>query len=178
MTASFQGFLTKYCKELTSSDTTSLKKLFALADSEYPRAYEPLLLLAVCNGREDYLLKQARASSVFSVYSKFLEDWEKSNMPVEEFLLTLEERNRFRRPLTAWLTERGRLAADREMLVNVASTLSALLKTKGISRAHACKLTNVNKGNFYAFLKGDTSKLSRKTAMHIYRQLSEAELKA
>lgn len=57
MSTLLQGFLTKYCKELTSSNTTSLKQLFNLADSEFPRAYEPLLLLAVCSGREAYLLK-------------------------------------------------------------------------------------------------------------------------
>ena len=33
MSTSFQGFLTKYCKELPSSNTTSLKQLFNLAES-------------------------------------------------------------------------------------------------------------------------------------------------
>lgn len=172
MSTSFQGFLTKYCKEFTSSNTTSLKQLFNLADSEFPRAYEPLLLLAVCSGREAYLLKQAQGSSVFSVYSKFLENWKKSEMSLEEYLLTLEERNRFRRPLTAWENENNQLAADRIVLANISKALDKLLKEKSMSRAHACKLVDVNKGNFYAFLKGDASKFSRKTAMRIYQQIS------
>lgn len=35
-----------------------------------------------------------------------------------------------------------------------------------MTRAEACRVTRLNKGNFYAFLKGDTSKMSRKTAMN------------
>lgn len=172
MNRSFQGFLTKYCKELTSSDTTSLKKLFALADSGYSRAYEPLLLLAACSGREAYLLRQAQGSSVFPAYSEFLENWKKSRKPLEDYLSTLEERDRFRRPLIAWQNECNRLTNDRKTLAKVSCALREILEEKGLSRAQACKLTGVNKGNFYAFLKGDTSKFSRKTAMQIYRQLS------
>lgn len=172
MSATFQGFLTKYCKELTSSDTTSLKKLFVLADSEYPRAYEPLLLLALCTEREAYLLKQAQGSPVLSVYLDFLDRYRESGLSLEDYLSSLEEKDRFKRPLAAWQNECNRLASDREVLANVSKALCELLEEKGITRAHACKLLNINKGNFYAFLKGDVSKLSRKTAMRIFRQLS------
>ncbi len=171
MSPSFRGFLTKYCKELTSSNTTSLKKLFQLADSQCPRAYEPLLLLAICTQREEYLLKQAQGSSVLSQYENFLAAWTESEQPLEEYLETLESGNRFRRPLTAWNAEQDRLKNDREVLANVAKALQSLLDAKHVTRAAACKLTQVNKGNFYAFLKGDPSKLSRKTAMRIYRQI-------
>lgn len=171
MKATFRGFLTKYCKELTSSNTVSLKKLFQLADSEYPRAYEPLLLLAICEERETYLLKQAQKSAILSRYESFLSKWKANGKSLETYLATLEEGNRFRRPLDAWLAEQDRVKDDRKMLVQVAHALSRLLDAKHITRAAACRLTHVNKGNFYAFLKGDTSKLSRKTAMRIYRQI-------
>lgn len=171
MSQSFRGFLSKYCKELTSSNTTSIKKLFHLADSEYPRAYEPLLLLAICEGRIQYLLKQAQESSVLLRYEELLNAWGKSGQSLEAYLETLSEDDRFRRPLSAWQAEQARLQDDRKVLAQVAKNLSALLDAKHITRAAACKLVQVNKGNFYAFLKGDSSKLSRKTAMRIYRQI-------
>lgn len=171
MKSTFRGFLTKYCKELTSSNTASLKKLFQLADSEYPRAYELLLLLAICEGRETYLLKQAQRSDILPRYESFLSKWKASGKSLEAYLATLEEGDRFRRPLDAWLAEQDRVKDDREMLVQVAHALSRLLDAKHITRAAACRLTHVNKGNFYAFLKGDASKLSRSTAMRVYRQI-------
>lgn len=174
MRLSFRGFLAKYCKELTSSDTTSLKKLFELADTEYPRAYEPLLLLAICDQRQDYLLKQAQSSSILHVYIAFLSDWKNSGLELEEYLLAREDGDRFKRPLIAWRAQCDRIASDRKVLVGVSRALNELLEAKKMTRAQACKSLNINKGNFYAFLKGDTSKLSRKTAMRIYRQLSAA----
>lgn len=171
MSQSFRGFLSKYCKELTGSNTTSIKKLFHLADSEYPRAYEPLLLLAISDNRVPYLLKQAQGSSVLPRYEELLNAWEKSKQPLEAYLETLSEDNRFRRPLSAWQAEQARLKDDRKVLAQIAKSLSDILNAKHITRATACKLAQVNKGNFYAFLKGDPSKLSRKTAMRIYRQI-------
>ena len=47
-----------------------------------------------------------------------------------------------------------------------------LLADKNMTRAEACRVTRLNKGNFYAFLKGDTSKMSRKTAMNAYREIA------
>lgn len=173
MSLSFQGFLTKYCKELTASDTSSLKKLFKLADSQYPRAYEPLLLLALCQQREDYLLKQAEGTSAYERYVDFISEWKKSGKPLADYLSTLDPNDRFRRPLTAWQAAAERLSADRKVLLQVSNALASLLEAKRITRAQACKLTNVNKGNFYAFLKGDPTKLSRKTAMRIYREIEK-----
>lgn len=173
MKLSFRGFLVKYCKELTSSNTTSLKKLFQLADTEYSRVYEPLLLLAICDQREEYLLKQAKNSDVLPKYLMFLSSWKKSKKPLCKYLGTLEDDDRFKRPLTAWKAEQSRLEDDRKTLINVASALLTLLRTKELTRAQACRLVKVNKGNFYAFLKGDSSKLSRKTAMRIYRQIEK-----
>lgn len=51
-------------------------------------------------------------------------------MSLEEYLLTLEERNRFRRPLTAWENENNQLAADRIVLANISKALDKLLKEK------------------------------------------------
>ena len=65
----------------------------------------------------------------------------------------------------------GRLAEDRAMLVNVIEAIKSLFNQKGLSKAEACRATGLNKGNFYAFLKGDTTKISRHTAVAAYDKL-------
>ena len=50
--------------------------------------------------------------------------------------------------------------------------LRGALSVGNMTRAEACRVTRLNKGNFYAFLKGDTSKMSRKTAMNAYREIA------
>ena len=44
-----------YCQELTGLQTTSLKKFLAAVLDDAPRAFEPLVLLAIAQGRESYL---------------------------------------------------------------------------------------------------------------------------
>lgn len=172
MSRSFKNFLTAYCQELTGTKTTSLKKLFLAAESDSPRVREPLMLLALTQGREAYLLRLADGTEVNEHYQEFLNAFSESDLVLEEYLLTLPERNRFRRPLDAWFAEKGRLGEDRAMLLNVASVIKDLLNQKGLSRAEACRVTGLNKGNFYAFLKGDTAKLSRSTAIAAYDKLA------
>lgn len=81
----------------------------------------------------------------------FLRIGKRAKMSLEEYLLTLEERNRFRRPLTAWENENNQLAADRIVLANISKALDKLLKEKSMSRAHACKLVVSIKGIFTHF---------------------------
>ena len=61
MACSFRYFLLKRCQGLTGLNTTSTKKFFAAAEDAHPEAFAPLLLLAICDGREEYLLRRADA---------------------------------------------------------------------------------------------------------------------
>ncbi|WP_172136218.1 helix-turn-helix transcriptional regulator [Adlercreutzia sp. ZJ473] len=167
----FRGFLLKYCQELAGAQTSSLKKLFAIAKQGRPRVFEPLLLLSLCDHREGYLIKQAVGSSMFDSYRRITTRFHHSGLALKRFLDTLPERSRYKRPLIAWRAEKARKQTDRQTLQRVATSLVTLLEQKGISRAEACRITGLNKGNFYAFLKGDASKLSRGTAMRAYRTL-------
>lgn len=46
------------------------------------------------------------------------------------------------------------------------------LEDAGLSRPEACRLLGLNKGNFYAFMKGDLTKLSRATAIDACQTLA------
>ncbi len=176
MTCLFRTFLIKYCQSLTSQKTTSLKKFFHAAETDCPRAIEPLLLLAILDCRLDYLLRQARNTETYEEYDKFITGWHKSQQPLEKYLRTLPSDNRFRRPLSAWESESSQLEKDRKVLKQVSDSFNSVLDQKQLSRAEACRITNLNKGNFYAFLKGDTTKLSRNTATKAYRKILEYKM--
>ena len=170
MSRSFQGFLLDYCKDLTEMNTTSLKK-FAGKIEAYPRAAEPLLLLAITNGRIDYLMRHAGNGSLAASYRVFLAHYRASGKDLEAFLSDLPDNDRFKKVLLAWRAESEKLQRDRNTLANIVPAFSDLLARTGMSRAEACRRVGLDKGNFYAFLKGDVTRLSRDTAIKAYRTL-------
>uniref|UniRef100_UPI0013EA2441 hypothetical protein n=1 Tax=Adlercreutzia sp. ZJ138 TaxID=2709405 RepID=UPI0013EA2441 len=111
-------------------------------------------------------------------YQEITTRFHQSGLALELFLETLPERSRYKRPLVAWRAESARRQTDQQTLQNVAASLVMLLEQKGVSRAEACRIAELNKGNFYAFLKGDTSKLSRDTAMRTYKTLRSLPTRA
>ena len=173
MTGSFERFLTRYCQELTGLRTTSLKLLFEAVRADAPRAAEPLLLLALVRGRENFLLRRACGTPYEARFRTLLTRLEESGLPLEAYLPSLPEGDRHRKTWAAWQSERTRLERDRKTLANVRDRMDELLRAKSLSRAEACRLVGLNKGNFYAFMKGDVSKLSRETAVAAYRKLAE-----
>lgn len=173
MTGSFERFLTRYCQELTGIRTTSLKLFFEAVRTDEPRAAEPLLLLALLQGREGFLLRRASGTPYEARFRAFLVKLEESGLPLEPYLRSLPEGDRHRKAWAAWQSERTRLERDRKTLANVRDRMDELLRAKNLSRAEACRLLGLNKGNFYAFMKGDVSKLSRETAIASYRKLTE-----
>ena len=172
MTGSFERFLTRYCQELTGLSTTSLKLFFEAVRTDAPRAAEPLLL-ALLQGREGFLLRRASGTPYEERFRAFLARHEESALPLEPYLRSLPEGDRCRKAWAAWQSERTRLERDRKTLANVRDRMDELLRAKNLSRAEACRLLGLNKGNFYAFMKGDVSKLSRETAVASYRMLAE-----
>lgn len=174
MSRNLYGFMLGYCQELTGLGTSSLKKLFSSVRDGHPRAAEPLMLLAIAQGREAYLCNLSRSTPYESAYRDFAKRFEESGKDAEEFASSLPATDRFGKAAAAWMSEKQRLERDRSTLKGVAAEMNRILEEKGISRATACNALGLDKGNFYAFLKGDVRRLSRKTALDAYRQLSRA----
>ena len=68
----FQGFLTRYVKQLSMSDTNSFYKLAAEAGEDNPRLREPLLLYAVYSGKQTVLLQAVKDLELRSEYQKLV----------------------------------------------------------------------------------------------------------
>ena len=106
------------------------------------------------------------------MFDKFVEHWHASGVPLEVYLGMLPDGDPFKTILVEWRTDSSRIEVDRKILKYVSTAFGDLLADKNMTRAEACRVTRLNKGNFYAFLKGDTSKMSRKTAMNAYREIA------
>lgn len=172
MSRSFKGFLQAYAQELTGRQTTSLKKLSEAVVGDSPRAAETLLLLALASGREDYLMRQVRGTSLEGSYRAALVDLERTGGLLEPWLEQLPDQDRYRKVWNAWRSEATRLERDRRMLPGVRDAIERIMAEQGMTRAQACRVAGLNKGNFYAFMKGDVSRLSRETAVNAYRRLA------
>ncbi|MCR2035260.1 helix-turn-helix domain-containing protein [Adlercreutzia mucosicola] len=172
MSRSFKGFLQAYAQELTGCGTSSIKKLFEAVVGDSPRGAEALLLLALASGRADYLMRQADGTSFEAAYRTALADLDRAGGILEKWLEQLPDQNRYRKVWNAWRSEATRLERDRRMLPGVRDAIDRVMAERGMTRAQACRLTGLNKGNFYAFMKGDVAKLSRETAVNAYRTLA------
>ena len=106
------------------------------------------------------------------MFDEFVEHWHASGRPLEVYLGMLPDGDPFKTILVEWRTDSSRIEVDRKILKYVSTAFGDLLADKNMTRAEACRVTRLNKGNFYAFLKGDTSKMSRKTAMNAYREIA------
>ena len=58
----FEGFLKGYCRELSGQQSLSFRKLVEQAMTDAPRVAEPLFLLALAQGKVEYVLEIGRAS--------------------------------------------------------------------------------------------------------------------
>lgn len=174
MACSFRYFLLKRCQGLTGLNTTSTKKFFAAAEDAHPEAFAPLLLLAVWRRtlENDLPSGAAEGTKAAEMFDEFVEHWHASGRPLEVYLGMLPDGDPFKTILVEWRTDSSRIEVDRKILKYVSTAFGDLLADKNMTRAEACRVTRLNKGNFYAFLKGDTSKMSRKTAMNAYREIA------
>ncbi len=171
MSRNLKGFMIGYCQELTGLQTTSLKKFLAAVLDDTPRAFEPLVLLAIAQGREDYLERLAADTPLALRCSDLVAKYRDSGLSPEQFARSLPTDDRLGKAAAAWRSEVGRLARDRKTLEGVARAMLQLMEEKGITRAQACRQLGLDKGNFYAFLKGDVTRLGRTTAISAYHRL-------
>lgn len=163
----FKGFLKEYCRELSGLETASLRRLMVKADSDAPRVAEPLFCLACEEGKLDYLLKNARGTWMESQW----EELAPGAMKYKDTRTWLEEckevPDRYAQVLSAYESQWDLLNADRRMNALMRErTLRALSRT-GMTRYQLSKRLGINKGNLYAYLNGDDSKVGKQTARKI-----------
>ena len=178
MRQTFKGFLKAYCAELSGERTASLRRLVRLATGDAPRIAEPLFLLALEQEQLPYLLALSCGTRLEEEYAR-LETVVGRYGTALDFLESPDAPKRYKDVLAAYRASDDLLAADRRIASLMRTKTLEALKASGLSRYRLCRELNLNMGNVYAYLKGDSSKVSRVTARRImeYAQAQVAPLR-
>ncbi len=170
MRCSLKQFALTYLQELTGLKTTSIKLFFSSLEQN-PRAKEALFVFALASKREEYLLRLSSHTAFEESYYREYDAFKRARCSLPEWLESLPNTNRYRKVWNAWQSSSTQLQRDRNMMQNVRDAIERELMRRGIKRAYICKQLRINKGNFYAFMKGDMSKMSREKAIAAYDAL-------
>ncbi len=174
MHRTFKGFLKAYCASLSGLRTTSLRRLCMSAATDAPRVAEPLFLLALEEGKVDYLLRLSKETWMYEGY-ELLARCAKGYTDAELFV-----RNegglpaRVESVLNAFESQGDILSADRRIIALIRPRILGLLDKAGMTRYALCRALGLNMGNVYAYLAGDDTKVSRTTAHRMLEYLETA----
>ena len=173
MNLTFEGFLKGYCRELSGQQSLSVRKLVDQAKAAEPRVAEPLFLLALAQGKADYVLKLSQSSWMEKDYQYVLSLFDRAgDLPA----LCTDEKlpNRYANVWRAYRGVKERPAADRRVNALMRKRTLDALRESGVTRYGLCRDLRLNKGNVYAYLSGDDSKVSRETARRIMAYAEKA----
>ena len=161
----FKGFLTRYVKELSYSNTLDLKKLAAEV-AENHRLRAPLVLYAVVTGKDallqDHLQKVKGGDQLCAMLSTL------RNKDVEKLLEDKEAPDEYLKVWNSYLVSSAAPDREEELKAAMRKKILQLLDEKQCSNYRVYKDLNLNPGNINSWLKnGDGSKVSYQTAERI-----------
>ena len=171
----FSGFLTRYVRQLSLNDTTSLFTLAKEAAGPNPRLREPVALYALWSGKEALLVRAAKDSELAKFYSDFFANYSKDL--VEQALKgqapPLSEA--FHKVWRSYKSVQNQPAADSHTKELMRKKLLRLQEKKGITNYRLYTDLKLNPGNFNAWLKhGESRKVSLETARRALRYTDNA----
>lgn len=172
MNLTFEGFLKGYCRELSGQQSLSFRKLVKQAMTDAPRVAEPLFLLALAQGKAEYVLGLSEGSwmeegyrDVFFLYGQ--------TGSLASLCAGDKLPNRYANVWRAYRGMKEKPVADRRVNALMRKRTLEALEESGVTRYGLCRALHLNKGNVYAYLAGDDSKVSRKTARRIMEYAEE-----
>lgn len=167
MNLTFKGFLKAYCRELSGQESLSFRKLTQLAESETPHVAEPMLLLAMCEDKKDYVIELTQGTWMDKSFAEALKFYEVGE-DAEKFASSPKLPNRFSNVYHAYEAKKNAVQADRRLNKLMRTKTLEALKKNGLTCYKLCKDLGLNKGNVYAYLNAeDDSKVSCETAKKI-----------
>lgn len=172
MNLTFEGFLKGYCRELSGQQSLNFRKLVERATTVEPRVAEPLFLLALAQGKAEYVLGLSEGSWMEEGYRGVLSLYNQAGSLVS--LCAKDDLpNRYANVWRAYRGVKEKLAADRRVNALMRKRTLEALAGSSLSRYGLCRDLHLNKGNVYAYLAGDDSKVSRETARRIMEYAEE-----
>lgn len=171
----FKGFLSRYVKQLSVNDTSSLYKLAMEASTNNPRLREPLLLYAMFSDKQDVLMRAIKTPDLRSEFENIT-----LRYTVAEVLNMLEERSvllseDYHKVWRSYISEKNRHKNDDYTKELVLKKVRRLQTTSDISNYRIYSDLGLNPGNLNAWLKhGDCGKVSLTTARKVLSYVESA----
>jgi hypothetical protein len=159
----FEGFLRRYVRELSTEKTNNIYKLTREAESSNPRLREPLLLYAFFNGKEDEL-KNAMAHSpelekIFSpVFAHYASpEALKRDLLDDQAMLP----NEYKKAYRSFQALQNGLQNDSHTKSLMRAKIETLKQQKSITNYRIYTDLHLNPGNFNDFMRnGKLEKIS------------------
>ena len=164
------GFLTQYVRKLSYGNTNNIYKLADEVNRGHYRLREPLVLYAMCSGKEALLLRAAKHSALYEHGSKMFATYNKDNIE-----LALQDDNRFlnseyKKVWSSYQCAKNKLQSDNHTKELIRQKIKQIQQQKCISNYKIYTGLKLNKGNVNAWLKdGVQSKVSLNTARLILK---------
>ena len=166
----FKGFLARYVKQLSKSNTNSLYKLAKEASNDNARLREPLLLFALCSDKQTVLLQATKDENLLAEYQKMISLYTASHM-----MQMLEERdsmlpNGYHKVWSSYQVQKNRGKSDDHTKELIRQKIKGLQEEHGVSNYRIYTDLKLNPGNVNAWLKhGEADKVSLETTRTILR---------
>ncbi len=171
-TLTFSGFLSRYVRQLSGTDTTSLQKLTVVASEEMPRLAEPLLLYALYTEKQALLLQTAKDTSLYPEYHLLLNAYTRETMTEGLVSGSPLLADGYHKVWRTYLSLRDRNKADDHTKELMRQKILRLQTSSGITSYRIYTDLKLNPGNVNAWLKhGDARKVSLATARKILQYL-------
>ena len=164
----FRGFLARYVKELSISNTNSLYRLVEEASCDNPRLKAPVLLFALYSGKQTVLLQAAKDQNLLAEYQKMV-----SQYSVDMMTQMLEDNdsalpNEYQKVWRSFQTQKNRGQSENHTKELMRLKIMRLQEQSGVSNYRIYTDLNLNPGNVNAWLKhGVPDKVSLETARMI-----------
>ncbi len=168
------GFLKKYLVDLSGKKSENLSNLAYEADHNNPRLKEPLVLYAYFCKEPTTVKRQFANSSLYEEFCLFLKKFPKKEDAIN-YLSQTSQIDNYRKVYKSFISKRDRHKQEDALKKALQEEVLSVLNNKKISAYKLLKeeCLNLNKGNFYAFLRGNTSCITVSSAYNVVKYLNQ-----
>lgn len=173
----FQGFLIRYLKSLSSRNSSSFRALATEAISESPRLREPLAVLSVITGASPRLMKLWAGTRPGELFSPFLMCYDQDSL-----LAALKDPDstispEVRKVWVSYTTERDKHLHDAELKKLLCARVSQLQAQSSLSTYRACKDLSLNNSNVCTWIRtGQPQYVTLADAKRLYEYFNASSL--
>lgn len=173
---SFNGFLRKYIDELSYQGGENLCKLALEADTRNPRLKEPLVLYAYFVKDSITVKRQFSDSTLYYDYCEFSTNYPEPKLAME-YLKRGSIPDSYQKVYRSYVSRRDRQKYDNEFKESLRVEIQTALRDKNVTAYELLQVQSLelNKGNFYAFLRGKTNSMSTNDVYRVLKYLKNLE---